>query len=101
MTSVDIISNWLGRLEMWIEDNLGKGDGTELVAKIWKDDPATARKLAAKWTETARRTKISLGTDKNSSEVQKAVLTDFLTSLDEKDQKTFIGYIAEKGRPKA
>ena len=100
MTSVDIISNFLGRLELWIYDNLGEGDGTGLIRTIWKDNPDMASHLADKWLQKVRTTQENLRTDLSSSEVQKAALWNFLTSLDEANHKIFIQYIAENGRPK-
>lgn len=100
MNHTDIISNWLGRLEMWIYDNVGEGDGTQLIRRIWADDPRMAAHLTDKWLQMLRRAAEGSVTEQYPSDMQKAVLADFLTSLDEANHAVFIRYIAENGRPK-
>lgn len=100
MTSVDIISNFLGRLELWIYDNIGNGDGTQHIREIWKDDPNMAAHLCDKWLGKVQKAKQCAGEDADASAVQGIALIDFLTSLDEKEHRTFIRHIAENGRPK-
>lgn len=100
MTSVGVISSWLGRLELWVYDNLGSGDGTQHIRAIWKDNPQMAAHLCGKWQEYVSKVKENLGTEEDNLEVQKAAMWDFLTSLDERNHAAFIAYIAENGRPK-
>lgn len=100
MTSVDIISNFLGRLELWIYDNIGSGDGTQHIREIWRDDPQMADHLSGKWLEKAARARVEAGPGADSTAVQRLALIDFLTSLDARNHAVFIQWIAENGRPK-
>ena len=98
--SQEAISSWLGRLELWVYDNIGSGDGTAHIRRIWKDDPRMADHLCDKWRGCVAKAKQGFGEAGESCEIQKAALWDFLTSLDERNHATFITHIAENGRPK-
>lgn len=99
MTSVDIISNFMRRLELWIYDNIGSGDGTNHILTIWKDDPYMASHLVDKWHGYVRKAQSAAGPDADAQTVQTLALAEFLMSLDENNHKTFIKWIAENGRP--
>lgn len=99
MTSIDIISNFMRRLELWIYDNIGSGDGTNHILTIWKDDPYMASHLVDKWLGYVRKAQSAAGPDADAQTVQTLALAEFLMSLDENNHKIFIKYIAENGRP--
>lgn len=99
MTNVDIISNFMRRLELWIYDNIGDGDGTDHIRTIWKDDPHMAAHLTDKWNGYVRKARSTAGADADEHAVQTLALMEFLVSLDENNHRTFINYIAENGRP--
>lgn len=100
MENVDIISAFLGRLELWIYDNIGNGDGTQHIHEIWKDDAAMADHLCDKWRSYVARARENSGKHADESSVQTIALMYFLTSLDAHNHSTFIKFIAENGRPK-
>lgn len=99
MTNTDIISNFMRRLELWIYDNIGSGDGTNHILTIWKDNPYMASHLVDKWLGYVRKARSAAGADAEEQTVQTMALLEFLGSLDESNHKTFIKYIAENGRP--
>ena len=99
MTNIDIISNFMRRLELWIYDNIGSGDGTNHILTIWKDDPYMASHLVDKWLGYVRKAQSAAGPDADAQTVQTLALAEFLMSLDENNHKIFIKYIAENGRP--
>ena len=99
MTGTEIISNFMRRLELWIYDNIGSGDGTNHILTIWKDDPYMASHLVDKWRGYVRKARSAAGAEAEEQTVQTLALKDFLISLDENNHKTFIKYIVENGRP--
>lgn len=39
MKPTDIIRHFLRQLELWINDNIGTGDGTNHIKEIWQAEP--------------------------------------------------------------
>lgn len=93
MTGVDIISNFLRRLERWTEENMESSEGTELIRTIWKDDPQAARRLSEEWTRILDET----GTGMSATDRRTLTLVRFVSGLDEQDHRRFISYVAENG----
>lgn len=96
MTAVDIISNFLRRLERWTEENMESSEGTELIRTIWKDDPQAARRLSEEWTRILDET----GTEMRATDRRTLTLVRFVSGLDEQNHRRFISYVAENGRRK-
>ena len=100
-STIDTIREFLGQLELWINDNIGSGDGTQHNRAIWKDDPEMERHLKSKWDEyRAREAENINATDDTMNEVQRLAFLDFLVSLDDDNTRILIKYIAQNGRSK-
>ena len=100
-STIDTIRQFLGQLELWINDNIGSGDGTQHIWAIWKDDPEMARHLKSKWNEYRTREAENINaTDDTMNEVQRLAFLDFLVSLDDDNTRILIKYIAQNGRSK-
>ncbi|MBR1630670.1 MAG: hypothetical protein IJ680_02320 [Paludibacteraceae bacterium] len=63
MTAVEIIAHFLGQMGLWMNDNLGDGDGTQYIREIWKQEPDMASHLASKWLGYLEQAKENTGID--------------------------------------
>lgn len=99
MKTTEILSHFLRMYVLWVNDNIGDGDGTRLIMSIWEDDPTMAAHLLSKWNGYRRRAAEEIGTeDDTRSDVQLVALQNFLVSLDPRNTEIFTKYVAEHSR---
>lgn len=98
MNTTELLSSFLRRLTLWINDNIGDGDGTQLIENIWKDEPQMAGHLRMKWLSYCDDSIQETGQDASRKVTHLYALQRLILSLDAKNMETFCKYIAENGR---
>lgn len=99
MGNNELLGTILHKYVLWINDNIGSGDGTALIREIWKDNPAMAEHLTIKWNGCRRETARDLETDDEGSRfVQIIALQRIMVSLDRRNTEILAEYIANNAR---
>lgn len=99
MSAEQLLAEFLRRFTLWINDNIGDGDGTQHIRAIWNDDPDMAAHLALKWRQYCLEIADEYeDQDPTARTVQILAFQRFILNLDSTNMKRIAMYIAKNGR---